>query len=745
MARVADASASVNAGMGRLPYLLTLIFGAVLLVAAGWTYREILWSAFGSFDQSGTPLVTAFDSGGDIALLVSRYTEEANLARGDRGIDPAWMEATLDNWRAFLRSSGATVHEISDADVEAGQLEAYDLLVLPSTTALSDRQIEQIKAFMYGGRSVMASWTPGIYRPDGTWRGWSFVEEAFGVDATGFIEHTYANFRVYTDTFPGIARPGLYRPLELTETAAEPNGGEPSARVRPGDFAPLSGYAWSAPLRAERPADHFALADTLVRERRVGDEMRREVATRVQFFTWLGGDPMAAAEAASSEAAFGRVTFKAGTPLSAGIPAPFRMKTGTFDAPLQMRPVEPRARGAAFWHDFAASDRATPGAIASSAAIVYGTYGRGRYIYMGHELSAMGFDPIEQSVLARFFENSLRWLGRAPVAWVEAWPFDYKRAAFVAGIAHDVTHLEAMTMSFRELDLPVTLFVSVDDAERHSQLMARLAVQAELGLIADASVSDRALGNLRERFERASGTAPAGLRVSGSESLSRSAVRGIASSGFQYSFPDTLGRAMRPDVLVDPLLVNITRTARTDHHILSLTPAGSFEMRRDYILDDIDRVETEGGLYTLLIHHDGFGSPEHTPLVGQTLRLLRDRGFWIVSGTELAQWSIAREGLGVNVTSRGPRRVHVRISNNGTEPARNVALAIDLGQRVAQVNVRPELVGTPDPVVRLDDDLTNLTLIVDQLAPRAYRIYQIDLVPEEADPNGRSVAVWLRR
>jgi peptidoglycan/xylan/chitin deacetylase (PgdA/CDA1 family) len=730
--------------MARISYFLTLIFGIVLLVAAGWTYRELLWSTFGSFDKSGTPVVQAFDSGGQIALLVSGYTQEANRARGDRGVDPAWMGATLDNWRAFLRSSGATVHEISDADVESGRLDAYDLLVLPSTTALSDRQIAQIKDYMYGGRSVMASWTPGIYRPDGSWRGWSFVEEAFGVETTGFIEHSFANFRVYTDTFPGIARPGLYRPeMRSVESLIE---GEAEV-MREGTFSPLSGYTWTAPLQAERPADHFALADTLVRHRSVDGQVRREVATRVQFFTWLGGDPTAAAEAASSEAAFGRVTFKAGTPLAAGIPAPFRMKTGTFDAPLQMRPAEPRTKGAAFWHDFAASDRAAPGAVAASAAIVYGTYGRGRYIYMGHELSAMGFDPVEQSVLARFFENSLRWLGRAPVVWVEAWPFDYKRAALVAGIATDATRLDAMVAPFREFNAPATLFVTADNAERHSQLMARLTGRAELGLLADASVSDLAMGSLRDRFERATGVAPAGLRATGRESLSRDIVRGISNAGFKYTFPDTLGRSMRPDVLVDPELVNITRTARTDRHILSVTPAGSAEMRLDYIMDDIGRVETEGGLYTLLIHDDGFGLPEHLPLVGQTLRLLRDRGFWLASGTELADWSIAREGLGVHVESRGPRRVHVRISNNGTQVATNLALAIDLGQSVSRVNVRPELVGTPDPVIRLENGNNMLTLIVDELAPRAYRIYQIDLVPQEVytHADSRPVPFWLRR
>lgn len=704
--------------MRRLNYPLTLAFGLILLATAGWTYKELLSSVFGSFDDSGAPVVRAFDRGGRIALLVSGYTDAANLARGERGVDPSWLRATRETWRDFLEGAGARVHEVTDADVELGLLSSYDLLVLPSTTALSDRQIEQIKRFMQEGRSVMASWTPGIYRPDGSWRGWSFVEETFGVEARGFIERGHASFRVYTDTFPGLAAPGLYRPVVG-------EGGSPT-----GSFPALSGYVRTGGLDAARPAASFALADTLTVYRAAGGELRREPATRVQFFTWLGGDPSVAAEAGRDEAAFGRVTIRAGTPLAAGLPAPFRMRTGTFDTPFQMRVAEPRTRAAAFWHDFAATDRLDPAAVRESAAIVYGSYGRGRFVLIGHELSAMGFDPVDQSVLARLFENALRWLGRAPVGWVEAWPQGFERAAMVAALA---TRSDALLAPLRASGVPFTLFVDADRAGRVADRLHAHREGVELALLGNGIPEDGLFGK-RERLGRVTGSPPGGLHLP--PAAARRAVARAADAGFDYVFADTLGRLMRPEVLRHAPLVSITRTARSDRHILMATPAGSAELRYAFVAEDLGRAEIEGGLYTLLLHDDGFGQPEHAALLRDILETIQERGFWIAAGRDIARWTRAREGLGVHIEHRGPNRVHLHITNRGAIAAERVALTVDLGRAAERVTVRPELVGTPRPTLERVDDST-VRLGIDHLAPGAYRIYQIDMAPTPARDPGR--------
>lgn len=719
--------------MNRSSSFLTLLFGVFLLGAAGWTYKELLWSAFGSLDDAGQRL---HDTRGErVALLASDYTRLVNASRGAMGVDPAWLPANLDTWRAFLASADARVTEVSDSDVEEGNLERFAVLVLPSTAALSDRQIEQIKDYLYRGGSVIASWTPGIYRPDGSWRGWSFVQETFGVEPVRFLDRGMNNFEVYTDTFPGIGRPGLYLPADdhdvIRDRQADP------AAVSDEGFAPLSGYVWQGAIASGHPASDFAVAETVV----TGDDRigAARYATRVQFFTWLGGDPVVAAEAALASGDFGRVTFRGSTPLSAGLPAAFRMKTGTFDQPLQLKVVEPRTEVAAFWYDFAASDQTAREGLGESAAVVYGTYGAGRFVYLGHELSAMGYEPADQSALAHLFSNALRWLQRAPVTWVETWPAPYRAAALVVGMTqNEPTALEPILGPFREHGIRATLFLPPAAAADYPELTARLMEHAEVGMVVDPAASIETLSAMRARFEAVTGKPAVSARILHSTRLPAETVARLRSAGFDYVLPDTLGRALQPRLYGRDGLVSIFRTARSDHDLLARTPAGTREDRLALILDELDRVEVEGGLYTLVVGTDGLGQISHLPVLRAALGELKDRSYWTPSGSEIARWTRAHAGLTARVERRGPRRINVRVSNNGDVRAENAVVTVELGWPVGSYSVRPELVGTPMPETRISSDGTRLTFLVDPLAPRDIRIYQVDLIPadplEEAEP-----------
>lgn len=698
--------------MKRYSYTATLLGVVLLLLVALWTYRELLWSVFGPLSSEGTPVVKAFDEGGRVALLTNQYSLDANTAHGEQGISPAWFEATLDTWRAFLQSAEADVVELTDQDIENGLLEGFDLLVLPSARALSDVQITKIKEYLYAGGGLFATGTPGLYHPDGNWRGWDFVQEVFGVEPAGFLDRGYSNFHVYTDTFPGRAYPGLYLPIEQETQPVESL------------FAPLSGYRHSGELNAPRPAANFALADTLTVAHELDGEWITEPATSVQFYTWLGGDPAAATEAAYADGAFGRVTFLSGSPLAAGLPAAFRMKTGTFDLPLKLRIAEPRTKAAAFWFDFAAGDQLAQDELPGSIAVAYGDYGAGRFVHFGHELSAMGYDPLEQSVLARLFQNTLHWLGHSPLVWVKPWPAPYDYAAFAGAIAeNDPVPLETMLGPFREADIIPSFFMTLEAAIGYPELFGRLSERAELGVLSTLDASSTDWNIVRQDFPNS----PAGVRLYGG-TPPNAIVTAISNAGFRYIIPDTLGRSQQADLLAEGALVSIPRTARTDRDFLARTPAATLATRRMLIEDDLDRVIAEGGLYTLLVHTDGFGDINYLPLLRETLLSLRNRGFWLPTASELAHWSRAQANITVRAETRGPRRVNVWVTNSSDVSAQNVAVVVALGGPVDDFDVRSELVGIPRPDVSLSDDGTMLTLIVDDIAPEQYRIYQVDLI-----------------
>ena len=69
---------------------------------------------------------------------------------------------------------------IDDADLEREGLTA-SLLILPSAAVLSDLAVDELERFVRAGHGLVASWQLGLYRPDGTWRGYGVLERLFGV------------------------------------------------------------------------------------------------------------------------------------------------------------------------------------------------------------------------------------------------------------------------------------------------------------------------------------------------------------------------------------------------------------------------------------------------------------------------------------------------------------------------------------------------------------------------------------
>ncbi|NNF03005.1 MAG: hypothetical protein HKN17_00955, partial [Rhodothermales bacterium] len=295
----------------RLPRLETissawfLTLGLTSLAAGILVYILLLESALGTFSiREASPARIGLIDAPAVALLDSDYTRRLEAAEGLPDSSDAWMDRTLLSWREYLinQEPGIPFRDIDDRDLETGDLSEYDVLVLPSVRALSDRQIERIRAFMDEGGSVLATWATGVYREDGSWRGWSFLEQTFGLDFEGFAGRDELNWQVSTDTFPGVTPPGVYLPAGAA-SGADSDAGRPrlasdSVRermrqmARTSAFAPLTGYVWSDSLQASAPSSDFARARPVrARLRGIDGDLKERDATVVTWYTWIGGRP----------------------------------------------------------------------------------------------------------------------------------------------------------------------------------------------------------------------------------------------------------------------------------------------------------------------------------------------------------------------------------------------------------------------------------------------------------------------
>lgn len=752
----------------RINVLWFLTLGVTALAAGILIYILLLESALGAFSiREAAPANIGRLEQPKVALLRSEYTKRAHAALNPANPSTDWIDAALDSWQEFLldRSRNISFSVITDEQIEMGELDAFDTLILPSVRAMSDQQMEKIKEFMERGGSVLATWTPGIYQPDGTWRGWRFIEEAFGVGFVDFVERGTGNYRVYQDTFPGFTPPGIYRPNysfadSLTDGPADgqtssARQAEMRRRAEEADFPPLRGYRWAGMADETPPQADHAIADTLtLRIRDIDGRLQWQRAVAVSYYTWTGGSTETQTPYPYTGTGIRKFTLRGGTPLTAGIPGGYRLKVQVYNPGVRLRVLEPRTQAAGFWYDFAVENEVVSDALANTTGIVYGTYGRGRFVYLGMQRDAMGTGPEDREdseALGRFFTNIMNYLRRTPVVWVHDWPYDeehhYEGAAMITGIGGDeIENFAGVADVLAAEGVPGTFFVRPDAAGPHRALLARLHQRGDVGVLGDLMRDeDGSERNQRERLaswkatlESIVGGPVTGYRSTQRGQFGENTMGALRSAGYQYFVPDSIGRRTVPKIMGFPYetLIRVGVTGHADREVFELSPGETSELRTLFFEEDMTRVRYEGGLYNLIYSSDLLGRPEHRDVLRSVVRSLKRQNFWVVSGDSMTHWWRMRQGINVDVKQRGPHRLVLSISNNNGATADAVAVTLALGRPVENVRIQPELIaigGTAEvPTAILQADNAELVLVVKQLKPQQDRIFHIDLIDAES-------------
>ncbi len=768
----------------RVNGLWLFVLGVGLVAAALLTYVYLLEGVMGTFSiQQANPtklVQTSADERPRVALLNSQYTRDAYAINNPQDTTAAWVNRALNSWNDLLLGQDfAGYVQIDDDQLERGDLAGYDLLILPSALALSDRQIEMIKEFMERGGSIWASWQPGIYDEKGAWRGWTFAEDVFDVTYIGEVGRSNSNFQAYTDTFPGYTPPGMYFPeritssgVRVTDEAADDSLSEAAfdsnlptslrqdkrREAQVAGFTPLRDYVWMDTSTTRLPRADFAIADTMRTSiRGLDGETRVRDAVAVTYYTWNGlVSETPRVPYPNTSSGIRRMTLRAGTPVTGNISSGYRAKVQVFTPAVALETSGDRARPFAFWYDFATEDLNVTEALRTSTAAVYGTYGRnnGRFVYMGFQRNALWIDRNDvedQETFAQLFSNLLRYLLREPVTWTHDWPAPYDAAAMIAVVddAGQSEGLESVAALLSRDGYGGTYFVRPDSRNLSDAVLRQLHAQGDVGVYGDFRQNEdgstlaqtRTLEQMRLQLEQRVGGRVGGYRPSAAGIVDTTTLRALSLSGYNYFLPDSIGRKMSPKIMGVPneRLVRIGYTSRSDRDIDVRSLSASS------LLQDVTRAAYEGSLYRMILHTSGLATPEGGPVLSQVIRSLKDQNFWIAPGDELAHWWRLRQNVEVQTSQSGPNRVNVEITNLNAEAVENLAISLVPGFSVidaSSVTVRSEIIELAEEVglrertaVRaiVSSDGSMITLLLDRMRPQQTAVLQVNLCVEEED------------
>ena len=618
---------------GGISQSLIVVSGLIFLIGAVLTYFFILRGVYGPFNTSklipDSKVLRSVISGTKptVGILYSQYTQNM-LPEGS-----TWLNDNITTWKKFLENEGLKYDVITDKAIELGLLSNYELLVLPGSKSLSDRELIEIKKFLNDGGSVFATSGTASYSDDGKWRGWEFFSEVFGLNFTKEISN-----------------------------------------------------------------DEFTKLHTL----------------RGNF------------------------------PITANIPTGYSLRVGTWDKPISVEVMDPRTTQISFWYNFKSDSGLVRENIKKSAGIVTGTYGRGRFLWMGFELNSVIGAQEDYIYFDKLFSNSIKWLTYKPIAFAKDWPAGYDAAAMIAPIVDkDPENIENLLNILKSENVKVTFFINPQQAKLNRDLIKSLSQYGEIGSLVDIgylnSVNDtinslndydtqvqkfkNAKSLLEEITEqKVNGTIPYyGL-------FDQNTLKALTDDGYSYVVTDSLtDRSVPRKITLDNKdLTIMTKTARDDYEVIRDFGLTDTEFQYYTYQEDIDRILFEGGMYLFKMHTEYQCTSANINVVKEVIDDLKRKNFWIATGKEIENWYARKSSIEIRADKRGANRIALTISNPGSSTANNLVVQVELDAPADKITMDTEIIGTKKAKYDYDKKNKIVYVYVNDLEPNESRTYYLD-------------------
>lgn len=437
-------------------------------------------------------------------------------------------------------------------------------------------------------------------------------------------------------------------------------------------------------------------------------------------------------------------TLRGGLPLTANIPTGFPMQIATWDKPMAVEVLDPRTTQVSFWYNYRTQEGLVRQQIKKTAGIVYGSYGNGRFIWMGFEINSVIGVHEDYVYFDRLFRNCCSWLTYVPIAYIQEWPNGYDAAAVVVPeLSNEAGNITNIFGYLTKENVQATFFVDPDKAEYNPGLISSLTGYGEVSALGDvgylASVTDtnnslydyqaqfRIMNSSRQKLESITGTAISGfLPFYGL--FDQNTVKAALDAGYTYILTDSLTDRSVPRTVIrgDKRLIIITKTARDDYEVIRDFGLTDPEYQFYTYQEDIDRVLFEGGMYVFKVHSEYQCRPEYVSVVGDVIKDLKKKNFWITTGSKIRDWYAKKDYVEIRVNRRGNTRIVLNISNPGDQQINELVVDVLLNDPAENISVSTEIIGTKIPVVRHEKMSKNLQLIINKLDGKESRIYYID-------------------
>ncbi len=437
-------------------------------------------------------------------------------------------------------------------------------------------------------------------------------------------------------------------------------------------------------------------------------------------------------------------TLRGNLPLTAQIPTGYALKVATWDRPIYAEVLEPRTTQVSFWYDFRREAGLVREEIQKSAGIAFGSYGKGRFVWYGFEISSVVGVQKDYIYFEKLFNNSVNWLIYQPTAFVKDWPSEYDAAMIIIPTIKEQPWNINNFISMMGKDAgKQTYFIDSKVGMSNPSLVKFIGSKGSLGSIVDLGfiesqedtinklfskeVQYSSLKQVKDNFKKSSNKdCLATMPLNGY--YDDNTIQSMVSLDYQFLVTDSLTDRSVPEVRIrnDKPVMIITKTARDDYEVVRNYGLTNTAFQSYTYEEDIDRVLFEGGLYVFKVHTDYQLQQTYLPVVQDVINYAKSKKLWITSLPELQKWWMRRQGVEVRYESRSKRRMAVEFTNPRDERVEELVIQVNLNKKVKNVDVSSDIINTRIPRYKLSDDSQVLYFFLSRMEPHETRSLLVD-------------------
>lgn len=437
-------------------------------------------------------------------------------------------------------------------------------------------------------------------------------------------------------------------------------------------------------------------------------------------------------------------TLRGGNPLTATIPTGYPLKVATWDRPMAAEVLDPRTKQVSFWYNFRLEDGLVREGIKKSAGIAYGSYGKGRFVWMGFEINSVIGVQEDYILFDRFFNNCVNWLTYSPIAYVKDWPNGFNAAAVIMPILNDdIQNVNNLFPILKSEGTKATFIINPTEAQNQKDLIRSIKTYGEIAALVDIgyltsshdtinklnslNLQISKFTNAKKILEGISNTSVTGLYPFYGL-YDNNTIAALNKSGFEYLLTDSLIDRSVPRTIIrgDNRVMSLTKTARDDIEIIRDYGLAFPDFQYYTYQEDLDRILFEGGMYVFKIHSDFQCRPDYVHVTRDVIKNLKDKGFWIATADEIQKWYQKRDYLEIKAERRGEKRVAIKVTNPGKEMISDFVIDVDMNDDVKNLTIDTEIIGTKIAKIKQSSGSRMVYLMIDNLKPGESRTYFLD-------------------